>query len=138
VVAHIGDTVTVSDGAGGDSDVTLIALIDPARGADQYSTADAGDRFVGVELRITDSGSGLVQSDANDDVTIVGSNNQTYTSAFDNIAGCTNFNEGAYALGPSESTTGCVVFQVPVGIQVQRVIDQPGVMGGSAGNWQVP
>jgi Protein of unknown function (DUF2510)/Domain of unknown function (DUF4352) len=138
VVAHVGGTVAVNDGAGGDSDVTLVAVIDPASGADQFSTPDAGNRFVGVELRIADGGSGVVQSDANEDVTVVGSDGQTYTSAFDDIAGCTNFNEGAYALGPGESATGCVVFEVPTGVRVTQVIDQPGIMGGSAGDWQVP
>ncbi len=137
--AHVGSTVAVSDGNGGDANVTITQVIDPASGADQYTTPDAGKRFVGVEMTIQNTGKKTLQDDANSTTTVQGSDNQTYTFDVNDISECTNFNSGSYTLAPGASVTGCVVFQLPTGVSPKQVQFQPtGFTGGTTGQWQVP
>lgn len=117
----IGTTIGLKDTNGNKFNVSLLNVIDPAQGADQYTTPDAGKRFVGVEFRVTDISSASINDDANSDTAVIGSDNQTYSPDFDSIAGCTNFNDGSYTLTKNESVTGCVVFQVPTGVNVSKV-----------------
>ena len=135
--AHVGDTLALSDGNGNKMNVTLVKIIDPAQGADQYTTPDTRKRFVGIELQLAGT-KGTLSGDVNTEVSAVGSNNQTYTPDFDSIAGCTNFNDGAYTLTAGQSSTGCVTLQVPTGVTIVQVNDNPAVFGGSQGEWKVP
>ena len=100
--------------------MTLLKITDPAQGADQYTTADAGKRFVAASLKIMNSGTSSYQDDANNNITLIGSDNQSYTFDSSTVSGCTNFSNGQYTLAAGESATGCVVFQVPNGVQPQR------------------
>ena len=138
-VAHVGSVVKVSDGTQAAS-VTLVKVIDPATGADQYTTPNTGDRFVGVEISIN-STNGTVTGDANSDLLVIGSDNQTYTADFDSIAGCTNFNNGEFTVTPGDTNTGCVTYQIPTGVTVSKVQFIPGggmLPGVTAGQWLVP
>jgi hypothetical protein len=131
--------VAVSDGSGGDANVTLTQVIDPAAGADQYTTPDPGKRFVGIEMTIANTGKATLTDDANSTTTVQGSDNQSYTADFSSISECTNFNNGEYTLAPGATVTGCVTFQVPTGVNVKQVQFQPGLgVGGVTGQWQVP
>jgi hypothetical protein len=135
--AHVGSTVNVGGSKG--LGVTLTQVIDPASGADQYTTADAGKRFVAADLKITNNGTAAFSDDANSDVTLIGSDNQSYTADFDNVSECTNFNSGQYTLAPGESSTGCVVFQVPDGVNTAKVQFQTqSGLSQSTGEWLVP
>ncbi|HXW78789.1 MAG TPA: hypothetical protein VEJ84_04785, partial [Acidimicrobiales bacterium] len=93
--------------------VTLLSFIDPAKPASQSDEPGPGTRLVAALFRITDTGKGAVLvDDANDNASVVGSNNRTYQSAVKSVAGCTNFNDGHYQLNSGQSTTGCVSFEV--------------------------
>jgi hypothetical protein len=135
---HVGSTEKVSMSTAGFSlakaDVTLVAVTDPAQGADQFTVPDDGKRFVGVEFKI--DALEPVSDDENDDATLVGSDNQTYTTDFSDIAGCTNFNDGEVALAAGTTATGCVTFQVPTGVTVAKI--NFGSMYGTVGQWLVP
>ena len=120
-VAHVGESWTVTDESGDNVTVGLIKVMDPAQGANEFATPNSGDRFVAVEIVVTNNASGAFTDDMDNDVTVVGSDNQTYTADFDPIAGCTNFNSGAVALAKSASSTGCVAFQLPIGIQAVQM-----------------
>jgi hypothetical protein len=52
---------------------------------------------------------------------VFGSDAQTYSPDFSDVRGCTNFNSGEYSVGPSVTSVGCVVFQVPTGVKVASV-----------------
>ena len=136
---HIGSTLTVSMQASGvttaNARVTLVKLIDPAPGADEFSTPDAGTRFVGAEFEIVAVGS--LSDDANNDAAIVGSDERTYQpDDFDSIAGCTNFNFGDVTLAAGGSSTGCVTFELRTGVTPKVVTF--GTEDATIGQWQVP
>ncbi|HVA08606.1 MAG TPA: DUF4352 domain-containing protein [Acidimicrobiales bacterium] len=119
--------------------MTLVKVIDPAQAADQFTTPDAGKRFVGTEFTIVNSGSATFDDDANNDGSVVGSDNQTYTADMSDIAGCTNFNSGQVTLAGGQSATGCVVFQVPTGVNVVNVHFAANMgLGGDTAEWINP
>jgi Domain of unknown function (DUF4352) len=132
--AKVGDTITIG-GAQGIA-VNLSQIIDPAQGSDQYTTPDAGKHFVGVKIQVTNNGTSGFQDDVNNDVTIIGSDNQNYTADFNAITGCTNFSDGSFTLASGASTTGCVTFQLPNGVTSAKVQFAPNSgFSGDTGEW---
>lgn len=122
----------------GKVDLTLDQVIDPAQGSDSYLTPNAGERFVGVKFTIANRGTSMLSDDINSDVSIQGSDGQTYAPDFNPIAGCTNFNEGVFTITPGQAQTGCATFQIPDSVtpaQVQFSLTQ----GASTevGQWKV-
>lgn len=135
-VARVGSYFDVGDGSGDTYRVTLVKVISPARGADEFSTPDNGKRFVGAVFKIKALSGSPKDEDANTDAVIVGSNGQTYTFDIDDIAGYTNFNNGEIQVAQGETATGAVVFQVPDGVKVAEVQWTGGGFG-SAVQWDV-
>jgi hypothetical protein len=94
----VGTVYTVTGQSGDTMTVTLTKVIDPAQGADQFTTPGNGNPFAGAIFTITGI-SGTLSDDANNDATLVGSNGQTHTADFGSIAGYTNFNSGEDHVG---------------------------------------
>jgi hypothetical protein len=108
----VGTVYKVTDDSGNVMTVKLTQVIDPAQGADQYTTPNNGFRFVAAVFTLYGV-SGTFSDDANSDATLVGSNSQTYTFDGSSLAGVTNFNYGDYNLTPGQTSVGAVAFQVP-------------------------
>lgn len=137
--AHVGATLSFADDNGNPYTVQLTQVIDPAQGADEFDQPNAGYRFVAAVFDITDTGAKSISDDANNNSTVVGSDDQDYTADFDSVSECTNFNDGEYQIDPGQSSTGCVVFQLPTSVTVAQVQWSPnGGFGGSFGSWDVP
>ncbi len=118
----LGATLDVNDSNGNTLAVTMTQIIDPASGIDQYTTPNPGYRFVAVEMTLANQSTSTISDDANSDTTVIGTNSQTYTADFDSVSECTNFNYGQFTILPgSPSQSGCVVFQLPNGVNVQAV-----------------
>ena len=115
-VNHVGATLSTSN-----ISVNVQQVIDPATSDNQFETPNAGYRFAAIKATITDSGTSNIQDDANNDFSVIGSDGQIYSAAFDTILGCTNFNNGEYGLTPGASVVGCVNFQIPTGVVVAKV-----------------
>lgn len=134
--ARIGSYFDVGDGEGATYRVTLVKVIDPAQGADQFTTPDSGKRFVGAVFRITALKGSPQDEDANNDAALVGSDGQAYSADFDAIVGYTNFNNGQIQVAQGDSEIGAVTFQVPDGVKVAE-IQWTGGGFGSAVQWDV-
>ena len=133
---HVGDTFTATTSNGDKYTVTLVKVIDPATSSDNYSTPKNGFRFVGAVFTVTGVSGSLTYEDANNDASVVGSDTQTYTPDFSPIAGYTNFNSGDIDVTAGQTVTGAVTFQVPSGVQVDRVQWQANGFGQHA-TWTV-
>ena len=117
----IGSRFDLSDGSGNAYRVTLVKVVDPAKGADQFTVPESGKRFVGLIFRVKALAGSPQNEDANNDAVVVSGNGQTYSADFDGIAGYTNFNGGAIRVAQGATVTGSVTFQVPNGVTVSRV-----------------
>jgi hypothetical protein len=134
----VGTVYTVTDPSGSKISVTLTKVIDPAQGADQFTTPDHGNRFVAAVFTITGI-SGTFSDDANNNATLVGSNGQTYTADFSSIAGYTDFNDGQYTVSAGEKSVGAVTFQVPLAVNVSKIEwSANSGFGGAPAEWLIP
>ncbi|HEY2004678.1 MAG TPA: DUF4352 domain-containing protein [Candidatus Saccharimonadia bacterium] len=135
--AHVGAGVDVGGKQG--LNVTLVQVIDPATSDNQYSSADAGKRYVGLSVKIVNNGTASYTDDANNNLTLIGSDNQSYTSDVAGINGCTNFSNGQYTLAAGDSATGCVNYQLPNGVKpVKAQFTSNSGFSGSTGQWLIP
>jgi hypothetical protein len=76
---------------------------------------------VAVQLTVDNTSNQAVDGDANDALTVTGSDGQTYTADFGSVSECTNFYSGTgiIDLQAGASAAGCVVFQLPTSVTVQ-------------------
>ncbi len=107
------------DFSGNTLKVKATGLVDPATPANQGFGPKPGSRFVALLLTLTSAGPGTVSSDANSNLTLVGTDGQGYTADFNTVNECTNFSNGNYTLFNGDTEKGCVVFQLPDGVKVQ-------------------
>jgi hypothetical protein len=117
----VGASFSLDDGSGARYQVTLIKVIDPARGASQASPPGSGKRFVGLVFRIKGTSGTLQDEDADKDAVLVGANGQDYASDLKGFAGYGHFDDGVIHLSAGQTTTGAVAFQVPDGVTVSTV-----------------
>jgi hypothetical protein len=118
----IGTTVLIAGFGGDRARVTVVKVIDPSSPANPLLGADAGSRLVAIELRIANAGTTTLEDDAQNDLSVAGSNHQTYIPDFGAAAGCPDFTDGAFTLKRGTSATGCIEFQVPDRVAVKRVM----------------
>jgi Domain of unknown function (DUF4352) len=121
----IGSTITVLNQNKQNEAVTLQAVTDPAQGADQFTTPEAGKRFVGVTFQIKNDSAGIDKSDADSNTDIVGSDSQVYTPKFGGLVGCTDFDAGEFTLAQGEAEVGCITFELPTGVTAAKVQYNP-------------
>jgi len=133
----IGSHFDLADGSGHAYRVTLIKVVDPAKGADQFTVPESGKRFVGLIFRVKALAGSPQNEDANNDAVVVSGNGQTYSADFDGIAEYTNFNVGALRVAQGATVTGSVTFQVPNGVTVSRVRWTALSGFGSTAEWNV-
>ncbi|MEO8816431.1 MAG: hypothetical protein ABI307_14965 [Mycobacterium sp.] len=118
-IGRLGDTLDLTRADGSRVGVTLVQIINPASIA--HGPGEPGKAYVATKMTIKDPGTATIEGDVNVNVSVVGSNDQSYTPDLNNVTECTNFESGAFRLDPGESVTGCVVFALPPGVTPARV-----------------
>ena len=118
--------------------VTLVKFVDPAQGADRFSTPVAGGRLVGVQLQVVIGGNSIVREDLNGDTSVSDAQGNLYAPTVANLQSCPAFNPGL-ALKPGKAVTGCAAFQVPSNATITQVTFTPGgQFGYVSAQWRVP
>lgn len=117
----LGATQTLHDFYGDAFSVAVSQVVDPATAASGSGLPDAGYRFVAVELNIVNTSDQEVSNDANSAITVTGSDGKTYAADFGEVSQCTNFSSGFFDLPAGDSTSGCVIFQLPTSVTVQTI-----------------
>jgi hypothetical protein len=134
--AGVGSTLKLTDDEGVVYDVTLEQITDPAQPDNSFDAAPSGQVIIGVKFKITGV-SGTENDSSDNDSSIVGNNGQSYQSADEGIAGCTNFNGGGFVVTPGQSLIGCEAFDVPTGVKAARVEWTTDSGTGNVGEWTV-
>jgi hypothetical protein len=120
-VAHVGGSWTIAVG-GDDITVGLLEVVDPAR---SEIPAGVGYRYVALKIIVTNNASSAFKDDLNIDVTVLGSDGETYTASPYPLSGCTNFRAGRVALGDGDSSVGCVGFRLPDAVTATQMGFRP-------------
>lgn len=122
-------TVTGDNGPNGATtvyDVTMTQVVQRAHLGQYESLSNGSDHVTAAEFKITGQ-SGQTSDDADNDAVVVGTDGQDYTPVFDTITEGTNFNGGDFRVGPGQSVTGWVAFELPPGVKIASVQWQPGI-----------
>lgn len=133
---HLGDTLDLTRADGTKIAVTLTQIINPATLADGLGERDK--TYMATQLKIKNSGTSTIESDVNVNVSVVGSDDHSYTADLGNVTECTNFDSGVYHLDGGQSTIGCVVFALPHGVTPAKVKYTPSEgFADDFGEWQL-
>lgn len=121
--------------------VRFTGLLDPVHGVNQFNQPSRGHRFVAAVFVITDL-TNVETDDAGETVSVIGSNKQSYGAHDWPVSECTDLYNSANVTGqlPVDlgSTSGCMVFELPVRVTVAKVewsVSGPGAQGD--GEWSV-
>jgi hypothetical protein len=125
--------VTTTDDSGNpvSYSVTLVK-VDQRAGLGAYqSLANPADHMVAARFTITGI-SGQVSDDSNNDANVIGSDTTEYESSYLSVTDGPNFNDGTFEVGPGQTVSGWVSFELPSGVTAASVDWQPGLEGGAA------
>jgi len=118
-VAHIGDTLDLMRVGDQRIAVTLMRVIAPATVPAGWG--DASKTYIATQLKIANTGTSTIVGNSNSDVSVVGSDNQSYSADFATVTECKDFAYGWFLLAAGSSTTGCVVFALPPAVTPMTV-----------------
>ncbi len=140
VVAHLGQPIDLTGaGSGEKARVVAVKVVDPARATDEFSTPDAGKRYVGVQFRITDTGAAAYSDSPSNGATAIDASGQQYSAEMaDPKTSAGEAFPAATSIAPGDSALGVVVFQIPTGAKVVKVqFGMDSGMSGHTAQWNV-
>lgn len=122
-IPGVGGTVTVnSDVEGWSLSITLVKVVDPGTLAPYNSPAPSGDRYIGAQFKVTNTGNSNASTDLNSFASAISDSGGTYPAAITELSDCPSFaGGGAIQLLPGDNTTGCVDFAVPASAHISRL-----------------
>jgi hypothetical protein len=135
---HVGTTINYTDDAGTNLDITATKFVANAKPADEFSTPDAGKRFVSVQMRFTNKGDKVYDASLLMALKVADADGQTFdVSLFDSGAGAP-FPSASVNIVPGKSSLGFVTFEVPKASKITEVqyLASSGV-GDVAATWNV-
>lgn len=112
-VAKVGDTIALTgteDGSG--LDVTVVKVADPAKSADEFTVPEDGNRWVGVQFRLVNTGTIAYSDSPSNGAQIADAQGQQFTSTFADITAGPSM-ASSVNLKPGAKALGWVVFEVP-------------------------
>ncbi|MFE2839977.1 DUF4352 domain-containing protein [Streptomyces mirabilis] len=137
-VAKVGDTIVLKGMDDGSKlDVTVVKVVDPAKGADEFTTPSSGKRFVGIQFRLVNTGTVAYSDSPSNGAQISDADGQQFQTTFGDIsAGPSMASE--VKLKPGAKALGWIVFEVPKASKAATV--QFGMDSGFAeqtGEWKL-
>ena len=118
--------------------VTLVKVVNPARGADQFSTPVGTGQFVAVQLNIVFGGTNPVSPNVADDTVLEDNQGSIYQPTVANVLNCPAFRANPTAR-PGKPLVGCLTFDVDSGSKISEVLFTPnGQYGNVSAEWDLP
>lgn len=135
--AQLGSTVTLTGPQGVVIKAEATGVVSPATGSS--SPAQAGSRYMAVELKLTDDSQAPLTGDPDGDPTIeafvVSSAGEVIPNALTTVTQCGGFPSSQVNLHPGQTATGCLVFDVPDGAQIVKFEFSPTQEFGQTATW---
>jgi hypothetical protein len=133
--AHIGQTLDLMRIGDQKIAVTLDQVINPATVPNGWG--DPGKTYVAAKLTIKNTGTTTIVGNGNSNVSVVGSDSQTYHADFTTVTECKDFVYGWFIIAMGDSKTGCVTFGLPPGVTPVKVKYSPSSgISHDVGEWQ--
>jgi hypothetical protein len=120
-VAKTGDTIALKGTEKSNSaDVTLVKVVDGAKGADEYTEPAAGKRYVTAQFRIKATGSAAYSDAPHNSAKLIDAQGQNYEATIAETVAGPEF-PVPLSVAPGESALGCITFEVPADAKLDKV-----------------
>jgi hypothetical protein len=134
--AKVGDTIALKDGEGNSVDVTVVQVVDPTSGANQFNTPKAGNRWIAIQWRVTNKGSAVVDRTPNHNSNVIDEQGQQFGSTYGETTAGPAF-ASSVQIPAGSSRLGFVTYEVP---EASKIVDiQFGFSGADSdqvGQWR--
>jgi hypothetical protein len=109
--AMVGDSITLSGNEEGlEMEVTVMAVQDPARNLEQFTSPRKGSRFVGIQLNLENVGGATYADSPTNGAALIDSSGQGHDATFATLK--TEFNSNL-RIQPGASQVGFIPFEIP-------------------------
>lgn len=109
---HVGSAATLTGFDNVQMRVTLVKVIDPLQGG-EYDEPDAGKRYVGIVIRLTNTGATAYDDAPSNGATLLLSNDEQASSTLLIGGECESSSFSSVKIAPGGSRRGCIAFEVP-------------------------
>ncbi|QTD99135.1 DUF4352 domain-containing protein [Streptomyces cyanogenus] len=137
-VAKAGDTIALKGMEDGSKlDVTVVKVADPAKSSDEFTTPESGNRFVGVQFKLVNTGTAAYSDSPGNGAQITDADGQQFESTFADITAGPSMSSDV-RLKPGGKALGWIVFEVPKASKtatVQFTMDSG--MANQTGEWKL-
>jgi hypothetical protein len=136
-VAHLGASVVISGNNNEQLTVQLVKIVDPASGADQFTTAAQGMHFVAVQFRLLNSGTVAYSDSPDNDAKVLDAQGQSFSPDFSATTAGPGFASNSVNIAPGASQLGFITFQLPNADSPAKVQFTTDSGFGQTGEWAV-
>lgn len=137
--AKVGDTITLTGtDKGSKLDVTVVKIADPAKSSDEFSTPETGNRWIGIQFQLVNTGTTAYSDSPGNGTQIADTQGQQFTSTFADITAGPSM-ASSVNLKPGAKALGWIVFEVPKASRaatVQFTMDSG--FADQTGEWKLP
>ncbi|WKX69343.1 DUF4352 domain-containing protein [Streptomyces sp. XD-27] len=135
----MGDTLNLTGIEEGEKlAVTVVKVVDPAGAKDQFSSPEAGMRFVAVQFRLKNTGSKVYSNTPENGAKVVDVQGQQFDSTLTETTAGPNF-AGSTTIALGDTALGFIVFEVPAASKVAKIqFAMNSGFSNNTGQWSVP
>lgn len=136
--ATLGQTITLKDSAPAHVvAVTVVKVVDPDRGSDEFSVAKAGTRYVSVQVRIVNKGTNTYSDDPQVATKVADAAGQNYNITFVTATKAGPQMDSGLNLAPGDTALGFLTFEIPAGAKIAKVQYGLSIGFGQVGQWSI-
>jgi hypothetical protein len=137
--AKIGDTISANGSSDGEQlAITLVKIVDPASSANQFLTPAAGNRYVAVQFRLKNTGTGSYSDDPDIDVAAIDGAGQQYDASLGATTSAGAKLNSNLDIAQGDSVLGFEVFEVPKAQKIVKVQYKLNMgLGGDVVQWTI-
>ncbi|MFF7953956.1 DUF4352 domain-containing protein [Streptomyces griseorubiginosus] len=137
-VASVGDTLTLTGDESEKVAVTVVKVVDPAAGKDEFSSPDSGKRFVAVQFRLKNVGSKVFDDAPDNDAKVKDEQGQQFDPSLLETSAGPGFG-GSVTLPSGDSGLGFINFEVPATARITKIqFTLNSGFANDVGQWNVP
>lgn len=135
-VAHLGDAITLSgNDTGSKISVTAVSVVDPTVATDGFSSPDAGNRYVAVRFRFTNTGTAAYDDSPSNGAKVIDDQGQQFDADLVEKIKAGVVLPAQVKAAPGAVVSGYLVFQVPKTAKLAKVQFSMDSGFGETGEW---
>ncbi|MFJ2829048.1 DUF4352 domain-containing protein [Streptomyces sp. NPDC087263] len=137
--AAVGDTLDLTgNGDGEQLAVTVVKVVDPAGAKNEFSTPEAGTRFVAVQFRLKNTGTAVYDDSPSNGAKVVDTQGQQFDATIEDTTAGPSF-PGSVTVASGDTGLGFITFEVPTASKIAKVqFALNSGFSGNTGQWNVP